>query len=46
MSYAISGDKASDKRMSYKKISGGDDENGSNPLTTGQGKKQIQKIET
>ena len=46
MSYAVSDDKAAAKRMSYKKISGGDDENPANPLTSGQGKKQIQKIET
>lgn len=47
MSYAVS-DKSTAKRMAYTKISG-DEENGSgqaNPLATGQGKKQKQKIET
>ena len=44
MSYAVD-DKATAKRMAYTKISG-DEENAQNPLQSGQGKKQKQKIET
>lgn len=45
MSYAVN-DKATANRSSYSKIASGDDEAQSNPLTSGQGKKMKQKIET